>query len=139
MKLAGTKSTMSPTQAKASICEPMREDADLECRYLDHCKGGGPIWNIFYLHCRFPHRYPIYDQHAYRAMMYIQTGKIGKNLTEQSRQVVYESYKEYRRFVAELRYVPPYVCDGYDLRTIDRALYTFGRFLKKAKPFVSSS
>jgi hypothetical protein len=45
------------------------EDADLETRYLDPNQGGGPIWNIFYLHCRLPERYPIYDQHAYRAML----------------------------------------------------------------------
>jgi hypothetical protein len=33
------------------------QDNDLESRYLDHNNGGGPIWNIFYLHCRQPDRY----------------------------------------------------------------------------------
>jgi hypothetical protein len=110
------------------------EDADLESRYLDPDKGDGPIWNIFYLHCRQPKRYPIYDQHAYRAMLYIQTNAICEDLTEKSRRFVYDSYRqEYQPFVADIRR------DGRDLRTVDRALYAFGRFLKLAKPYVPNS
>jgi hypothetical protein len=107
------------------------EEASLEQRYLDPNNSGGPIWNIFYLHCRFPDRYPIYDQHAYRAMIYIQTGSICQDLTEKSRGFVYDSYREkYRPFVDRI------VCHGYDLRKVDRALYTFGQFLKRAKPYL---
>lgn len=102
------------------------EDADLESRYLDPEKGGGPIWNIFYLHCRCPERYPIYDQHTYRAMLYMQTGAIGAELTKKPR-FIYESYTQmYRPFVVAI---------GRDLRVVDRALYTFGQFLKLARPF----
>jgi hypothetical protein len=101
------------------------QDNDLESRYLDHNNGGGPIWNIFYLHCRQPDRYPIYDQHTYRAMLYIQEYAISEPLTERPKRFVYESYTQrYQPFVAKI---------GRDLRTIDRALYTFGQFLKLAK------
>jgi hypothetical protein len=103
------------------------EDADLESRYLDPEKRGGPIWNIFYLHCRCPKRYPIYDQNAYRAMRYIRDHVISGDLSTKSRRFIYESYTQtYQPFVAAI---------DRDPRTIDRALYTFGQFLKMAKPF----
>jgi hypothetical protein len=109
------------------------EDAELETRYLDPRKKGGPIWNIFYLHCRFPERYPIYDQHAYRAMIYIQSGAICEEKSDLDRKpwpFVYESYKTYRDFVDSIGRAT-----GRNLRTIDRALYTFGQFLKLARPY----
>src|SRR5271170_7536261 len=42
--------------------------------FLDRFFGGGVIWRIFWLHC-WNQKYPIFDQHVYRAMRYIQTGK----------------------------------------------------------------
>lgn len=105
------------------------EDADLESRFLCSKEKGGPIWNIFYLHCRFPDRYPIYDQHAHRAMVYIQEHTIREDLSTKAG-LVYDSYKHYRCFVTHIRRTT-----GNNLRTIDRAFYTFGQFLKLAKPF----
>jgi hypothetical protein len=106
------------------------EDDQLECRYLDPNKGNGPIWNIFYLHCRFPDQYPIYDQHAHRAMLFIQTQTNWRDDLTTTPNLVYESYKTYRCFVEDIRRVAK-----RDLRTMDRALYTFGQFLKLARPF----
>jgi hypothetical protein len=109
------------------------EDSELETRYLDPDNDGGPIWNIFYLHCRLPELYPIYDQHAYRAMLYIQNGAICEekdDLNRKPRPFVYESYKIYRRFVGQIARETK-----LNLRTVDRALYTFGQFLKRARPY----
>ncbi len=119
-------------QKLRSICtnyEHWIEDANLEARYLDPHQGGGPIWNIFYLHCRQPGRYPIFDQHTHRAMLYIQRRAMSDTLsgtTLAGKKHVYEAYKQYRDFVAEI---------GGDLRKIDRAIYTFGQFLKVTKPY----
>jgi hypothetical protein len=116
---------------RANYFECWAKDADLERRYLDPRQGGGPIWNIFYLHCRFPERYPIYDQHAHRAMVYVQKRLIGRDLTKEPRLFVYESYTQrYRPFVDDISRK-----SGRDLRTVDRALYTFGQFLKLARPY----
>ncbi len=60
------------------------EDEALESRYLNSDKGGGPIWNIFYLHCRLPDKYPIYDQHTHRAIIYIGQHEISRPLTKES-------------------------------------------------------
>jgi hypothetical protein len=109
------------------------EDANLESRFLNPNKSGGPIWNIFYLHCRFPDRYPIYDQHAHRAMIYIQTGAICEDDLSSDPKLVYECYQQYRPFVESVR-----LHGCHDMRKIDRALYTFGQFLKKAKSVTDS-
>lgn len=50
------------------------EDAD---KFLTtELKGKGMIWKIFTLHILNPDKYPIFDQHVYRAMVYLKTGVI---------------------------------------------------------------
>lgn len=81
---------------------------------------GRPIWRIFWLHCWQPDRFPIFDQHVYRAMTYIECGtaaelsgaansKIGAYLDE------YIGF--YRKFPG-------------DRRIVDKALWTFGRAIR---------
>jgi hypothetical protein len=113
------------TGIRTNYFDHWTEDSDLESRYLVQGKGGGPIWNIFYLHCRRPDLYQIYDQHTHRAMRYIEGHAIcNKTLPPRC---IYESYKQtYRPFVRTF---------DRDQRTIDRALYTFGQFLKLVQPF----
>lgn len=109
-------------------------DDRLECRYLDPDNmNGGPIWNIFYLHCRNPDKYPIFDQHTYRAMRFMETGSL-EELTSKSskagRTEVFNSYRHYISFVEKF---------DADKRQVDRALFTFGQFLKLAKSFATRS
>ena len=91
-----------------------------------NCKEGGAIWNIFFLHCLDPEEWPIYDQHTYRAMMYIKTGKIPKDEKNDR-----EKYKNYRK-----RYIPFFKSKfkGCDRRDVDKALFAVGKFLKTHKP-----
>jgi hypothetical protein len=91
-------------------------------RYLDPKAEGGAIWNIFYMHCVNPHRWPIFDQHTFRAMHFMQTGDI-KELPSH-KPSIYEFYqREYIPFVRHL---------NSDRRKIDKALFAFGQFLKIA-------
>lgn len=100
------------------------EDTDLEGRFLNPVHPGGAIWNIFYLHIRQPARWPIYDQNTNRAMTYIKTGEVVADVLTGGPLAVYDSYRdEYIPFVSDL---------GSDRRKVDRALYTFGQFLKLA-------
>ena len=83
---------------------------------------GGAVWRIFWLHLQHP-RFPIYDQHVHRAMAFLKTGKCheipGHNPTK------IETYLEsYRQFFARFAGIPP--------RRVDRALWSFGRFLKSS-------
>jgi hypothetical protein len=93
---------------------------------VDYSKPGGPIWNIFYLHCLEPSKWPIFDQHTYRAMVYLQTGEIVE--IGKSNKQVYESYKdEYIPFINEFADI--------EQRQLDKALFSFGHFLKLAKKY----
>lgn len=96
-------------------------------RYLNHRKSGGAIWNIFYLHCLEPKTWPIFDQHVFRAMRYIQTQEITEiGITNKQK---YENYEtEYIPFIRSLGI--------NDHRVLDKALFSFGQFLKKAKEYV---
>jgi hypothetical protein len=93
---------------------------------------GGRIYRIFWLHCWFPNRFPIYDQHVHRAMSYIQDGE-AEELENYGDDEAVKSYID--------RYIPfhqPYAAirlpfdprlDGIPSRKADRALFVFGRSL----------
>ena len=105
---------------------PLAFKGDKEKRYLDHNKDGGAIWNIFYLHLLDQSEWPIFDQHTFRAMKYMQTGIICEisNTDKQK----YKSYvSEYKPFFIQL--------GNFDDRKLDKALFAFGQFLKLAKKY----
>jgi hypothetical protein len=106
---------------------PLSFSGDQEDRYLNHNQSGGAIWNIFYLHCiERNNRWPIYDQHTHRAMMFISSGKIVEIGT--SNKSKYASYKDYIHFLKSLNQT--------DYRKLDKALFAFGQFLKIANKYV---
>lgn len=105
---------------------PLQPPENLEDRYLRHSEPGGAIWNIFYLHCINPAVWPIFDQHTYRAMRFMQGGVIKELGVD--RKVIYGKYAEYREFVSGLKI--------RDSRATDKALFAFGQFLKLAKPYL---
>lgn len=128
-KNGGTIAKPKLASVRTNYFEDWTDDDHLECRYLDFKKGGGPIWNIFYLHCRHPDKYPIYDQHTYRAMRFMETGNLEELISGTSiaaRAEIFRSYGDYMSFASKL---------DANKRKVDRALYTFGQFLKLAKSF----
>jgi hypothetical protein len=100
----------------------LREFAE---RFLvDHFKGGGAIWRIFWLHC-WDNRFPIYDQHVHRAMTYIEDKK-PEELSG------FLDKKKIRLYLD--RYLPFFEhFKGIDSRMVDRALWQFGKSLPRAK------
>ena len=98
------------------------EDAD---NFLtNELKGKGMIWKIFTLHIMYPNRFPVFDQNVYRAMHYVQNGIIEeiphKNIDKQAAYI-----NEYVPFYTELEELGD--CKG---RKLDKALFSFGQFLK---------
>ena len=81
---------------------------------------GGPIWNIFWLHCLSPRLFPIFDQHTYRAMAEIDSLPLAEIPASRKKkiQIYFDSYIP---FVQRL---------GGASRSLDRALFAYGRFLK---------
>lgn len=105
---------------------PLSFHGKVEDRYLNHTQSGGAIWNIFYIHCLEPDVWPIFDQHVFRSMRYIKTQQITEigNTNKQK----YEQYiNEYIPFIESLGNV--------NHRIVDKALFAFGQYLKKAKDY----
>lgn len=96
-----------------------------ENKYLNR-KEGGAIWNIFFLHCLDREKWPIYDQHTYRAMKFIKTGEIPEDENND-----YEKYENYRK-----KYIPFFksMVEECKPREVDKALFAFGKFLKTYEP-----
>lgn len=93
---------------------------------------GGVIARIFWLHCWYPIRFPIYDQHVHRAMVFVRSGQVNEadELSNHSDKKKIEQYLQYVSFfepfraVSEELYNPE--SDGVPARKADRALVTFG-------------
>lgn len=106
----------------AKIEDVNRLDKDILPKdFLNKFSEGGAIWRIFFLHIWQPKRYPIYDQHVHRAMMFLRDGKKEEISTQDPEKI--ETYlADYLPFYAGFK------DDGK--RSVDRALWTFGKFLK---------
>lgn len=98
---------------------PKLADQDEAWAYASRLEGG-PIWNIFWLHCIAPDLFPIFDQHTYRAMHKIQKG-VDAELPTRADDVIAAYFEAYIPFTQDLRRLP---------RATDRALFAYGRFLK---------
>jgi hypothetical protein len=97
---------------------------------------GGPIYRIFWLHCCYPNRFPIYDQHVYRTMTYLKTGFTDELEGYSPRQKIDTYLGEYLPFYAtfaSLNFTFKPTRDGVRARQADRALWWFGKCLKTAK------
>jgi hypothetical protein len=90
-------------------------------QFLDKFSNGGPIWRIFWLHC-WNQRFPIYDQHVHRAMMFIKTGR-SEELSGTEAEKISSYLNCYRPFFDEK-------FEGIKPRHADQALWTFGKFIK---------
>ncbi len=82
-------------------------------------KEGGEIWRIFWLHC-CNQRFPIYDQHVHRAMVFIEEGRIEElsDFPERKIDLYLTRYLSFHRRLSG------------EQRKIDMALHTFGRFIQ---------
>jgi len=104
-----------------------KNDDIIENDYLSPNNEGGPIWNIFFLHCRKNEQFPIFDQHTYRAMHFMKSNEIAEIPNEKK-----EIYSCYRQ-----EYIPFFNSFEYDdKRQIDKALFTFGQYLKAIRNYV---
>lgn len=92
--------------------------------FLNRFNSGGAIWRIFWLHCWQPDRFPIYDQHVHRAMVYIKQQNI-EEIASRDQDKVCVYLERYLPFHEQFKGLPQ--------RSVDKALWAFGKFLKKTK------
>jgi hypothetical protein len=82
---------------------------------------GGAIWRIFWLHLQHPQHFPIYDQHVHRAMAFMLKWP-DLEIPDQNPAKVRTYLADYRAFFAHFK--------DCNHRQVDRALWSFGRFLR---------
>ncbi len=97
-------------------------------QWLKDFRTGGAIWNIFFLHV-WNLKFPIFDQHVFRSMKFIQTGKV-LEIPSAATQKVEIYLKEYLPFYFQLERE----LKNSHPRDLDRALWKFGQFLKWLEP-----
>ncbi len=122
--LSTQKADSVSTNFIARLEELKKLDSAIDAQtFLNHFSKGGAVWRIFWLHCFQPNRFPIYDQHVHRAMTYIQSGK-QVEIPADDREKIKSYIEEYLPFYSEFN------CAEDGSRSLDKALWTFGKFLK---------
>jgi len=87
----------------------------------------GAVWKIFLLHIIHPDKFPIYDQHINRAYNFIH-GLDYKNITTKSmsnkkkEEFYFDTYIVFVRSLTEI-----------NTKSLDEALYAFGKFINTKK------
>lgn len=92
--------------------------------FLNEFKNLSAVWKIFLLHIIKPELYPIYDQHIHRAYNFIH-GLEYNNISASSfkdKDKLDFYFTSYLKFIEKNRKV--------NLKRLDEALYTFGKFLR---------
>ena len=83
------------------------------------------VWQVFLMHIISPDRFPIFDQHVYRAYSYLTNqGSLALSGNVQNQLLL---YKQYQLFFDQIQQD----CSSISPRTIDQALWAFGRFIKQ--------
>jgi hypothetical protein len=110
---------------RLDIINDLKSDKSLAFQTInDSFHDVSAIWRIFLAHIINPSRFPIFDQHVYRAMIYLQTKKIEE--LKNSDKVKLEKYEnEYLEFFNDIS------TEISDYKKYDEAMWAFGRFLKQ--------
>jgi hypothetical protein len=123
-KNGGKISNLKMQSIKKNYPLILEDDVDIKDRYLNPDQSGGPIWNIFYIHLLYPSVWPIFDQHVYRAMMYIKK-QVLEEIPKKPAEIFTSYINVYIPFVREF--------NEKSYKRVDEALYSFGQFLSKVK------
>lgn len=102
-------------------------DQDVE-GLLSHFPDGGVIFRIFWLYCWRPDCFPIYDQHVHRAMGFIVNGERQEIPADDTTKIT-AYIKRYMPFHATFDSIDIPSGDRAADRTVDKALWAFGKFL----------
>ncbi len=114
--------------SKIKILKRLENDWDIDL-FLKHFSPDikAPIWNLFLTHILHPSKFPIYDQHVYRAQQFLITGQI-KELKNEERKISELFFNDYKPYFNNLRRTAKTT-----LKQTDEALWAFGKFLKQQK------
>jgi hypothetical protein len=107
--------------SKLDIINSLKSHFELK-KFLEEFKEVSTIWKIFLLHIIKPARYPIFDQHVYRAFYYIKNFKV-RELSYDNKEKEKEYFEDYLPFFKQIQ-------GGHPIKKLDESLWSFGKFLK---------
>jgi hypothetical protein len=116
--------------------EQLQPDQPIQ-NLLANFPNGGVIHRIFWLHCWCPDHFPIYDRHVHRARAFILMGEPQEIPPDDCAKIA--SYIEYVPFHQEFNATDIPDVDLAQDRTVDKALWAFGKFLKKNRNFLAAA
>lgn len=125
MALSGNKSSvLAKILSDTGIINELKLNWS-ETTFIATFGGISTIWQIFLMHVINPSRFPIFDQHVYRAYKYLHTRTISE--------IASYNPKKMANYTQE--YLPFYYkfeekANHYPSKIIDNALWAFGRFMK---------
>ena len=105
----------------------LKEDFDPQI-FKKHFEGMSAVWQIFLLHVLQPDYFPIFDQHVYRAKLFI-SGEVIETLPNSGKKVIAIYHNTYLKFFQGLLNSSPLI-DRFEL---DKALWVFGKLIKEPK------
>jgi hypothetical protein len=110
---------------RLSILNDLKKEKDIVFKTISDAFYNVPaIWRIFLAHIIKPNTFPIFDQHVYRAMIYLQTNKI-EELKNRDKAKLEKYEYEYLRFFNDIS------SKISDYKKYDEAMWAFGKFLKQ--------
>lgn len=117
------KSFENKILTKLKIINSLKASSKFELNnFLVEFDAVSAIWKIFLLHIIKPDKYPIFDQHVYRAFYYIKYSRI-KELPNDDRKKENHYFREYLLFFKQIK-------KKVSAKRVDEALWSFGKFLK---------
>jgi hypothetical protein len=120
------KSLKQKILPKLALIRQYRQDAPPFSVIKETFRGVSAIWLIFVAHIISPKHYPVFDQHVYRAYVYLHTGSIRElENTDSVKLKIYE--EEYLPFFRE--HLNRLTSD----KKLDEAMWAFGRFISQNK------
>lgn len=125
MKLNGN-ATKQPTvdKIKDRLIKVNRLKRDFHMEYFkSNFSDIGAIWQIFLLHTIQPANFPIFDQHVYRAHIYL-TEKVVREIPNNNAYKLKYYFEQYLPFFETIKF------EVDEIREIDLALLALGKFLK---------
>ena len=82
---------------------------------------GGAVWDIFWIHCLNNKLFPIFDQHASRAMSDMNELNLDDLKSYSRSEQINIYFNHYIPFISKI---------GGDMRLLDKALFAYGKELK---------
>lgn len=117
------KSFKDKILSKLKIINSLKISSNFELeKFLKEFKNVSTIWKIFLLHIIKPVKYPIFDQHVYRAFYYIKYSNV--------RELLYDNKEKEKKYFED--YLPFFkqIQGGCPVKKFDESLWSFGKFLK---------